>query len=114
MGQLIIAMFLLLSSLGFGWDLPLFSYAQARADDMVEQDYFAHDLGAYPVPGCALGEVIAKSSDGVDAEVILNAWQESGSHAYVLDGLRADRFGVGIARGDDGTTIWVVAVARSC
>ena len=114
MGQLIIAMFLLLSALGFNPDLALFSQAQFRADDMAERDYFKHDLSAYPGPHCAIGEVLAKSSEGVGAEVIVSAWQNSESHAYVLNEIRAARVGTGVAGADDGTTIWVVAVARNC
>ncbi len=114
MAHLIIAMLLLLSALGLTFDLPLFSYAQVRADDMVAQDYFRHDLGAYPGSYCAKGELMAKSTATVDAEAVMNAWQDSESHAYVLNELRMDRVGIGIARAEDGTTIWVVALARSC
>ncbi len=114
MAHLIIAMLLLLSALGLNWDLPLFAHAQVRADDMAEQGYFRHNLGAYPGVYCAKGEVIARSTSGVSSGAIMDAWQGSESHAYVLNELRADRFGVGIARATDGTTIWVVTVARSC
>lgn len=114
MAQLIISMFLLLSALGFTFDLPLFAYAQARADDMAEQNYLRHNLGAYPVPACAIGEVLAKGSEGVTAEAVVGAWQQSPSHAYVLNDLRADRVGVGVAQADDGSVVWVVAVARTC
>lgn len=113
MGELVIAMFLLLSSIGFSPDLALFSQAQTRANDMAEQDYFKHDLGAYSGDYCALGEVLAKSSGRVSAKAVMNAWQRSEPHARVLNESRAGRIGVGVAAGDSGI-VWVVAVGRIC
>ncbi len=113
MGELIIAMFLLLSAFGFSPDLALFSQAQGRASDMAEQGYFKHDLGAYSGDYCALGEVMAKSSGGVSAKAVMGAWQRSEPHAYVLNESRAGRVGVGVAAGDAGI-VWVVAVGRIC
>ncbi len=114
MGQLIIAMFLLLSALGFNPDLALFAQAQVRADEIAEQGYLRHDLGAYQGQYCAIGEVLAKGSERMNARAAMSAWQHSEPHAYVLNELRADRVGVGVAQGDDGSIVWVVAVARNC
>ncbi len=88
--------------------------AQARAQAMVEQGTMNHALSTYPAGYCGVGELLARGGDATTPAGVLAAWRGSPPHAFVLDTLRADRAGVGRAVGDDGTTIWVLALARTC
>ncbi len=109
MGALIIALLLLL---GGSPDLALMQQAQMRSVEQLTAGMH-HDLGYYDGAGCGISEVLATSGPKTTADGIEAAWARSPGHAWVL-ALDYDRVGVGVARGDDGTTVWTVVMVRDC
>jgi len=109
-GALLLSLFLFLGGLP---DTALSSQAQERSVQQLETGELKHDLSYYSVQACGIGEVLARSGSTTTVSDILEAWQRSPGHAWVL-AQDYDRVGVGIVRDPDGTTFWTVVLVRDC
>jgi uncharacterized YkwD family protein len=88
--------------------------AQAKAEDMAQNNYFSHTsptygtpfemLKAFGVSYSTAGENIAKGQKSADA--VMTAWMNSDGHRKNILGTGYTKLGVGYVN-KNGTTYWV-------
>ncbi|MFS0690429.1 S-layer homology domain-containing protein [Sporosarcina sp. 179-K 8C2 HS] len=96
-------------------DMSLSTIAQAKADDMAENNYFTHNSPTYGSVGDMLdhfgyewsgyGENIAKGY--TTAETVVEGWMESPGHRANILQSRFTNIGIGYAIDKNGTPYWV-------
>ena len=96
-------------------DNALSAIAQAKAEDMANNNYFAHNSPTYGTVGnmldhfgynwTAYGENIAKGY--TSAETVVQGWMESPGHRANILQSRFTNIGTGYATDQNGTTHWV-------
>jgi uncharacterized protein YkwD len=104
------------------WNDRLADFAQVRADDMIERDYFSHhdpQTGEVLLAGLrsfvTVGENLYQISGGTAplirhvADKVVEGWRSSPSHNELMLDAQMRRAGIGLARG--GPRIVVVLVA---
>lgn len=104
------------------WNDRLADFAQERADDMIERDYFSHhdpQTGEVLLAGLrsfvTVGENLYQISGGTAplirhvADKVVEGWRTSPSHNELMLDRQMRRAGIGLARG--GPRIVVVLVA---
>jgi uncharacterized protein YkwD len=109
-------------------DSTLTSVARWRSKDMIDRDYFAHDIPGYP------GRVFAKLSavgycysiagenigwnngysDDAATAAIQQMFMDSPDHRANILGKDYDHIGVGAYQGSDGKKMWTVLLADKC
>ncbi|WP_060207158.1 S-layer homology domain-containing protein [Sporosarcina koreensis] len=96
-------------------DKALSAIAQAKAEDMAQKNYFAHNSPTYGSVGnmldhfkydwTAYGENIAKGY--TTAKTVVQGWMDSPGHRANILQSRFTNIGIGYATDQNGTTYWV-------
>ncbi len=107
-------------------DSTLTSIARWRSKDMIERDYFSHDIPGY---GKVFKKMDAKGfcykvagenigwntyPDDVATETVHDMFMDSSGHRKNILGKSWDVIGVGAYKGSDGKKMWTVLFADKC
>ncbi len=107
-------------------DSKLTSVARWRSKDMIERDYFSHDIPGYgkvfdklkAIGYCyaAAGENIGWNThpDDVGTSKIHDSFMNSSGHRANILGKGWDVVGIGAYKGSDGKKMWTVLFADKC
>ena len=101
-----------LSPLTKNWEVS--RVARIKSQDMIENNYFAHNSPVYGTPFQMLksfgisyryaGENIAKGQ--TSSQAVMNAWMNSSGHKANILNKNYTQIGVGLAKSQNGTYYW--------
>jgi uncharacterized protein YkwD len=107
-------------------DSALRSIARWRSKDMIQRDYFSHDIPGYGRVFDVMsdkgycyhvaGENIGwnNASDGTATQKVHNAFMDSSGHRANILGKSWDVIGIGAYKGANGKKMWTVIFADRC
>jgi uncharacterized protein YkwD len=107
-------------------DSALRSIARWRSKDMIQRDYFSHDIPGYGRVFDVMsdkgycyhiaGENIGwnNASDGTATQKVHNAFMDSSGHRSNILGKSWDVIGIGAYKGENGKKMWTVIFADRC
>jgi uncharacterized protein YkwD len=107
-------------------DSALRSIARWRSKDMIQRDYFSHDIPGYGRVFDVMsdkgycyhvaGENIGwnNASDGTATQKVHNAFMDSSGHRANILGKAWDVIGIGAYKGANGKKMWTVIFADRC